>query len=109
LKIFFAKIWSFIFENPNIFKIYMLSDNIYKFFPIVFLIVFLFLINFTFHFTSEIYLISFIFLAIYYLFTIFRMFQDFFYNRYTLLYLILYLCTVEILPVLALFTYYSNT
>lgn len=109
LKKIIVKIWSYIFENNNIYKIYNLSDNIFKIYPIIFLIVFLFFINYILKFTEEFYFISILFLIIYYLFTIFRMFQDFFYNRYTILYLILYLCTVEILPILALFTYYSIT
>ncbi len=93
-----SNIWSFFFDEKEIAKIYITNLKIMNLILFSILLISLFFIFFNTKCNISCYGFIFFILLIVYSLRTFNLFRDFFEYRFSLFYLILYLCTIEILP-----------
>lgn len=106
-KIISSSIWAYVLDNNRFSTVYKFSIKIANVFLASFLIFFIF--SAIFNPNCEVFClkISFFLILIVFIIRLWRIFFEFFQQGFSLLYLILYLCTVEILPVLIVLKYFS--
>jgi len=104
-KLIAARIWGFIFEDKSFFKIFQVNLKIANLIQSIFLLIILFIATYNANIEPHLVNFSFFVIIITFLIRAFNIFREFFSKGFLFLYLILYLCTVEILPVLLFYRY----
>jgi len=102
--LFFSSfVWSFLFKKEKIYQLYISNIRVGSIILFVFLLFSLFIIHFNSQCSLNCYKIFFFILLTIYSIRTFNLFRDFFEYGFSLFYLILYLCTVEIFPGLIIY------
>lgn len=107
IKLITAKIWTFIFDGKNFFKVYSISIKLANILASILLIFVVFIAIFNPFCNNFCLFTSFFIVVSVFILRLWRMLTDFFQQGFSFFYLILYLCTVEILPVLVVLKYFS--
>ncbi|MBN2892380.1 MAG: DUF4271 domain-containing protein [Bacteroidales bacterium] len=107
IKQLFAKIWAYVFEEKYLYSVYVVSMRIANVFMATFLLFFIFSAVFNPFCKEFCVFLSFLLILTVFILRVWRVFSEFFQYGFSLFYLILYLCTVEILPVLVVLRYFS--
>lgn len=103
LLILFSNIWAFLFNEKKIKEIYITNIKISNIIFFVILLLFLFFIYSSSQCNINCFKFIFIIIITIYSIRTFNLLRDFFNNGFSLFYLILYLCTVEIFPGLIIY------
>ena len=107
VKQFFANIWAYVLDNKEFSSVYRLSVKISNVFLATFLLFFVFSSLFNPFCETICIKIAIVLVLIVFIIRLWRIFYEFFQQGFSLFYLILYLCTVEILPPLLVIKYFS--
>ncbi|MBN2662720.1 MAG: DUF4271 domain-containing protein [Bacteroidales bacterium] len=105
IKLFSAFFWGFLFEKKDFFKDFYVNLRIANLIQSVMLLFVLFITTYNVSLKANLIDLAFFVIISSFLIRVFNVLQQFFSKGFLLFYLILYLCTVEILPVLLAYKY----
>lgn len=105
IKLLSAGVWVYIFEDKTFFKDFYINLRIANFIQSIILLFVLFITTYNINIKENLIELSFLMILIVFIIRVFNILREFFSKGFLFLYLILYLCTVEILPVLLVYKY----
>ncbi len=108
LKLLSAKLWNFLFEDENFYPLFITNIRLSNSIESIFLLFFFFIIFFNPVFGLKWYVFGFLIFLIGFIIRSYNMIREYFNKGFLLFYLILYLCTVEIFPILLLLKFVST-